>query len=188
MKPDLKRIEAALQQMDVHTVERSGESRTAEMNGLLPFDSADYDRAIAAPGSMSFAPHPPPNSSWNLPVNSSLAISLLQEIQTTVSGWQTHLQTLTQQIKAIYSEGPIVDGWMEAEENGDSYRLCGLNEDGHPWFRHCPVEQVPDVSLAIARYQRFQTLVSRKHTLESRLAQLTEALIELQVQVLNPEP
>ncbi|UBF28411.1 hypothetical protein K9N68_11365 [Kovacikia minuta CCNUW1] len=57
------------------------------------------------------------------------------------------------------------------------YRLCGLNEDGQLWFRHCPAEQVPSVSLAIARYQRLRILLSRKQHLESRLSQLAETLV-----------
>ncbi len=59
------------------------------------------------------------------------------------------------------------------------YRLCGLNEDGQLWFRHCPAEQVPAVSLAIARYQRLRILLSRKQHLESRLSQLAQTLIGL---------
>lgn len=59
------------------------------------------------------------------------------------------------------------------------YRLCGLNEDGQFWFRHCPAEQVPVVSLAIARYQRLRQLLQQKQQLEARLGQLAEALIEV---------
>ncbi len=191
MKPDLKRIEAALQQMDVHTVEQSigNEPWTTAAHLLLPFYSANYDiaaeGAIAEPLDLPFAAPSPTDSAWNLPVNASLAVSLLQEMQSTIGGWQTVLQTITQQVQAIYAEGPMVDGWMETEENGSGYRLCGLSEAGQPWVRDCPAEQVPDVSLAIARFQRFQQLSSRKRKLESRLTQLTEALIELHGQVLD---
>jgi hypothetical protein len=54
--------------------------------------------------------------------------------------------------------------------------------------RDCPAEQVPDVSLAIARFQRFQHILGRKRKMESRLARLTEALIDLHGQVLDSEP
>ena len=54
-----------------------------------------------------------------------------------------------------------------------------MNEEGQIWFRHCPAEQVPAVSLAILRYQRLKTLLSQKDTLQSRLSRLAESLIEV---------
>jgi len=190
MKPDLKRIEAALDQMDIHTIEQSlrAEPWATEADSSLPFRSAHYDSEIVETVSMPFATSSLVTPAWNLPVNVSLAVSLLQEMQTTVGGWQAVLQTMTQQVQAIYAEGPMIDGWLETEENSGGYRLCGQSEAGEFWSRHCPVEQMPDVSLAIARYQRFQQILSRKRTLESRLTQLTEALIELHGQGLDSAP
>lgn len=190
MKPDLKRIKAALQQMDVHTVEQSlfAEPWATEAHVSLSSYSADYsivaEGAIAEPLAMPFAT---PSAYSGMPVNAALAASLLQEMQSTVGGWQAVLQTLTQQVQAIYAEGAMVDGWMEIEENNGGYRLCGLSETGQPWGCDCPAEQVPDVSVAIARFQRFQHILGRKRKLESRLTQLTEALIELHGQVLDSE-
>lgn len=66
---------------------------------------------------------------------------------------------------------------LPQEINAAGYRLCGLNEDGQLWFRHCPPEQVPAVGMAIARYQRLRLLLSRKQTLETRLGQLAETLV-----------
>jgi hypothetical protein len=63
------------------------------------------------------------------------------------------------------------------------YRLCGLNEDGQLWFRHCPAEQVPEVGLAIARYQRLRILLSRKQHIETRLSHLAQTLIGLHGQL-----
>ena len=60
-----------------------------------------------------------------------------------------------------------------------SYRLCGLDPDGKVWSRPCPSEQVPYVSLAIARYQKLRTLLSRKQKLETRLTSLVESLTML---------
>lgn len=57
------------------------------------------------------------------------------------------------------------------------YRLCGLNEDGQLWFRHCPPDQVPAVSLAIVRYQKLRQLLNQKQHLETRLSQLAETLV-----------
>jgi hypothetical protein len=59
------------------------------------------------------------------------------------------------------------------------YRLCGLNADGQPWCRPCPPDQVPSVSLAIARYHKLRQLLTRKQELETRLSQLAETLIVL---------
>lgn len=153
--------------------------------------------------------------------NPALAMNLLQEIGTIVAAWQDDLQQVVRQIQDLYSEGPIVDGWLESytqedeanptfrhadveclmnfvektwgaseaaeslrsEPNAAGYRLCGLNEDGQVWFRHCPPEQVPAVSLAIARYQKLRQLSARKQDLETRLSQLAKTLVDLHSQL-----
>lgn len=66
------------------------------------------------------------------------------------------------------------------KESGKGYWLYGLNEDGQVWSRPCPSEQIPSVSLAIARYQRLRQLLARKQQLETRLNQLAETLLVLQ--------
>ncbi len=59
------------------------------------------------------------------------------------------------------------------------YRLCGIDKAGQVWSRPCPVEQVPSVSIAIARHQRLRQLLGRKQDLENRLSQLAETLVML---------
>ncbi|WP_413173301.1 hypothetical protein [Anabaena azotica] len=59
------------------------------------------------------------------------------------------------------------------------YRLCGIDAAGKVWSRQCPVEQVPNVSMAIARYQKLRQLFGRKQYLETRLSQLAETLVAL---------
>ncbi|MBD2629104.1 hypothetical protein [Trichormus variabilis] len=59
------------------------------------------------------------------------------------------------------------------------YRLCGVDAAGKVWSRLCPVEQVPTVSMAIARYQKLRQLFGRKQYLETRLSQLAETLVAL---------
>lgn len=59
------------------------------------------------------------------------------------------------------------------------YRLCGLDENGQFWSKPCPPEQVPSVSVAIARYQKLRQLLNRKKELEARLGQLAETLVVL---------
>jgi hypothetical protein len=63
------------------------------------------------------------------------------------------------------------------------YRLCGLDADGQLWCRPCPTQQVPYVSLAIARYQKLRILLSQKQTLENRLNQLIQSLTVLSGQI-----
>ena len=64
-----------------------------------------------------------------------------------------------------------------------SYRLCGLDSDGQLWSRPCPSQQVPQVSLAIARYQKLRILLARKQTLETRLHRLIQNLTLLHGQM-----
>ncbi|OUL23137.1 hypothetical protein BV372_30250 [Nostoc sp. T09] len=62
---------------------------------------------------------------------------------------------------------------------GTGYRLCGLDASGKVWTRPCPPDQVPAVSMAIARYQKLRQLLGRKQYLETRLSQLAETLVIL---------
>lgn len=64
-----------------------------------------------------------------------------------------------------------------------SYHLCGLDPDGKVWSRPCPSEQVPYVSLAIARYQKLRALLTKKQSLETRLTTLLESLTLLHGQI-----
>jgi hypothetical protein len=63
------------------------------------------------------------------------------------------------------------------------YRLCGLGADGQLWSRPCPLEQVPQLSLAIARHQKLRQLLAQKQHLENRLNQLSQTLVELHGQL-----
>lgn len=73
----------------------------------------------------------------------------------------------------------------ESKENASyqssrtGYRLCGIDATGKAWSRQCPVDQVPQVSMAIARYQKLRQLFGRKQSLETRLNQLAETLVAL---------
>lgn len=74
---------------------------------------------------------------------------------------------------------PEGDETVTCESPRAGYRLCGLDADGQFWVRTCPADQVPSVSLAIARYQKLRQLLSRKSDLETRLSQLAETLAVL---------
>lgn len=66
------------------------------------------------------------------------------------------------------------------------YRLCGLDAAGKVWSRPCPPEQVANVSMAIARYQKLRHLLERKQYLENRLSQLSETLVMLHGHLQSP--
>ncbi|WP_414528398.1 hypothetical protein [Nodularia chucula] len=69
----------------------------------------------------------------------------------------------------------------EVSENPprSGYRLCGLDAAGKVWSRDCPSDQLPMVSMAIARHQKLRQLLGRKQYLETRLSQLAETLVML---------
>ncbi len=69
------------------------------------------------------------------------------------------------------------DGNVTYQSPRTGYRLCGLDAAGRLWSRPCPPEQVPSVSVAIARHQKLRQLLSRKQDLETRLSQLSETLV-----------
>ncbi len=261
MKPDLRRIEATLSQMQGMIAPQSsqGRSRTLEVFPLpnrLKSSAApkttDRVEQIQPPllkqvvqtfpvqheGSTPVLPRskPPSITHHRHASNPGLAVTLLQEIELRVKGWQQELEQIIQQIRSLYAEGPIVDGWLESQtesqvdsqpaqtqtltqsidlatlrhaetdhllkyieelcstqqppveqaEAGVSYRLCGLNADGQLWSRSCPPQQVPYVSLAIARYQKLRILFSKKQSLETRLQQLVETLTLLHGQLQEP--
>ena len=72
-----------------------------------------------------------------------------------------------------------LDANVTCESPRAGYRLCGLDTDGQLWSRPCPPDQVPNVSIAIARYQKLRQLLNRKQYLETRLNQLAETLVVL---------
>ncbi len=131
-------------------------------------------------------------------INPTLVTSLLSEMHATASGWQQELKQVLVDIQDIYLEGPIVEGWLESHRQSTDpqlvanvvqqynsepaartgYRLCGWDEDGRVWSKYCPPDQVPSVSMAIARYQKLRQLLERKQVLEQQLSQLAETLIQ----------
>ncbi|WP_193195253.1 hypothetical protein [Nostoc sp. MG11] len=65
------------------------------------------------------------------------------------------------------------------QSSSTGYRLCGVDNSGKVWSRPCPSDQVPTVSMAIARYQKLRQLLGRKQYLETRLSQLAQTLVVL---------
>ncbi|MDZ8183802.1 MAG: hypothetical protein RMX96_02925 [Nostoc sp. ChiSLP02] len=74
-------------------------------------------------------------------------------------------------------------GKVSFQSSATSYRLCGVDDSGKVWSRPCPADQLPTVSIAIARYQKLRLLLGRKQSLETRLAQLAQNLVVLHSQM-----
>ncbi|MHC5733560.1 hypothetical protein [Nostoc sp.] len=70
-------------------------------------------------------------------------------------------------------------GKVSYQSSITGYRLCGVDDAGKVWSRPCPADQVPNVSMAIARYQKLRQLLGRKQSLETRLSQLAQTLVVL---------
>ncbi|MEH1893590.1 MAG: hypothetical protein V7K92_30665 [Nostoc sp.] len=70
-------------------------------------------------------------------------------------------------------------GKVSYQSSITGYRLCGVDDAGKVWSRPCPAEQVANVSMAIARYQKLRQLLGRKQSLETRLSQLAQTLVVL---------
>ncbi|WP_375468325.1 hypothetical protein [uncultured Nostoc sp.] len=70
-------------------------------------------------------------------------------------------------------------GKVSYQSSTTGYRLCGVDDAGKVWSRPCPPDQVANVSMAIARYQKLRQLLGRKQSLETRLSQLAQTLVVL---------
>lgn len=111
-------------------------------------------------------------------------MNLAPELPTNVTACQVELQRIVQQIQALYQEGPIVDGWLESNPGKSpqpGYCLCGLDEAGNMWSYPCPPEQLPSVSMAIARYQQLLQLLERKQQIETRLNEVAHLLVHTSI-------
>ncbi|MEO1403397.1 MAG: hypothetical protein AAFV72_19410 [Cyanobacteria bacterium J06635_1] len=63
------------------------------------------------------------------------------------------------------------------------YRLCMIDQMGKVQSRPCPPEQVPAVSIAIARHQKLHQITTRKQHLEQQLKALVSALTNINNQL-----
>jgi hypothetical protein len=104
-----------------------------------------------------------------------------------VDGWlESHPQSLETEQTRTAKDDKLMD-YVEEMNTGEvsyqspkaGYRLCGLDEQGKLWSKECPQEEVGELSVAIARYQKLKQLLYQKRTLETRLHQLAETLVIL---------
>lgn len=110
-----------------------------------------------------------------------------------VEGWlESASPTMPNQISAVYpipepkkggkqpSSTKKTKSKPEKSAETAGYRLVGRDANGKLWTRPCPPEELPTISLALARYQKLQQMLVRKQELETKLAQLAEELVFLQ--------
>ncbi|MGJ3245980.1 MAG: hypothetical protein ACFE0I_07905 [Elainellaceae cyanobacterium] len=242
MKTDLRRIETALNQLNRHDRGKPIPSRPiplkqlASDSSVCSFKIQPGSQASSAPPSTIQLTDAPsavrgdlgepstlPVSTRSALVESAhqthpeLALGLLKELESSVVTWQTEFRQLQAQIQALYQEGPIVDGWLEAHAtqsttqraiaspalpdnqsltaflpasesdaaNRMGYRLCHYDVNGQLCSRVCPPEQLPQISLAIARYQKLKQLIQQKRHIENRLSLLIKSLISAHAHIQN---
>ncbi|MDV3347939.1 hypothetical protein D0962_33770 [Leptolyngbyaceae cyanobacterium CCMR0082] len=68
-----------------------------------------------------------------------------------------------------------------ANGNLSQYYLCRLNSSGQIQTEQCPPEQVPVLSMAIARYRRLNQLIKQKQAIEAKLQAIVELLGDIQM-------
>lgn len=123
--------------------------------------------------------------------NPHFVLDLLQDLELHAQEWVGKLQQVQRDIQNLYLEGPLINGWLESAATGKQlegkllitpaeleggYCLCGLDEYGRLWSKPCPVNELPAVGVAIARYHRLKKLLDRKSEIEQQLQGFVKSL------------
>ncbi len=67
-----------------------------------------------------------------------------------------------------------------ADEKSSQYYLCRLSSSGQIQAEQCPPEQVPVLSMAIARYRRLNQFIKQKQVIETKLQAIVDILGDIQ--------
>lgn len=67
-----------------------------------------------------------------------------------------------------------------ANHRGSQYYLCRLTSCGTIETEQCPPDQVPVLSMAIARYRRLDQLIKQKQAIETKLQNIVDILGDVQ--------
>lgn len=175
----LRQIEAIVQQWQVELDQVLQQIQTlyAEgpiVDGWLESQSFEaYQTTASAAQSIEQSGQQSGQQSGGQSANQALNATILRHAE---------IEHLKEYVDAICStpQPPFTDNQPRS-----GYRLCGLNADGQLWSCPCPPQQVPYVSLAIARYQKLRILLDKKQTLENRLMQLVTDLTLMHGQMQN---
>lgn len=70
-------------------------------------------------------------------VNPALALNVLKDIHAKVSTWQQQLRQIVQAMRALYEQGPMVDGWLQSSAQVPAAHLAPKAESSdHAVLRH----------------------------------------------------
>lgn len=156
MKPDkheLKRIETTLNHLNPAASDVNPTAANSSADPQLPRfpEPGSSVRSVQPfPIRENSAPLLPPKltspNSHRHATNPHLSIGLLQQIEAIVQQWQVELEQISQQIRALYAEGPIVDGWLEAQSS-ETYQT--KQAIGASTLRHAEIEHLKEYVDAI---------------------------------------
>lgn len=147
MKPELQRIETALNQLvqPLPTDNPKTSATVGHQTNNLEEGQQHPNQKRDPSFSVAVQPFPARKNSGKAPTlpklkpakisehrhasNPALAMTLLKEIEEIVARWQHELQASVRQIQDLYLEGPIIDGWLEshpreAQEDTGTVRLA----------------------------------------------------------------
>lgn len=201
MKQSLQRIHETLDQLEMlkqSTTVSTVTDRPISFQILPVVPKVDLPSPSAVESERTQLPQLPEVSSVSS-VSSTLVTKT--QLEKPRSASVATLEQIAQKIQALYYEGPIVNGWIDsdpiaAESNdeieeivferpdlsGDrslfptSYRVCGFDASGQQWSYPCPVDQLLELSMAIARYRKIQELLAQKIQLEAQIK--PDAIVE----------
>jgi hypothetical protein len=150
------------------------EGRLLPSQNLEPEPNPAQDCSGKAPTLPKFDSHRFSSHNSTKPAS---GMNLLPKMPTDIAACKAELQQIVRQIQDLYQAGPIVDGWLESHPNEVTcespqagYLLCGLDATGKRWSHPCPPEQLPSISIAIARYQKLCQLLEQKQHIETLLS------------------
>lgn len=69
-------------------------------------------------------------------VNPAIALSLLKDIQTTIGVWQEAQRQIIRALQILYTQGPMVDGWLQSSRPAIADQPEPENSAGTTIFRH----------------------------------------------------
>ncbi|HEY9880594.1 MAG TPA: hypothetical protein V6D29_19205 [Leptolyngbyaceae cyanobacterium] len=96
-------------------------------------------------------------------------------------------QELTQYVEHLCRESSVGRPAPKGQE--PQYRLCSLDADGQVQCQICPPDQLPFVSMAIARHQKLRQHLNQKQYLEAKLKRAVEALSQVREELgITPQP
>ncbi len=92
--------------------------------------------------------------------------------ESTPSNDQRTVYDVASPVEYVKAAGSLEQDQVICEAPRACYRLSGVSETGQQWSYPCPIEQLPSVSVAIARYEKLLQLLEHKRNLETQLKEM----------------